>query len=612
MIAKMKKYTFLVFHKEYEKFLEKIRELGVMHVQTKESGIPEDADLAEQLNQSKEIVDVVTELEKRNDGGIKYAPLDVKTGEDVLATYKTLVASRDKLQQDLQKVEKDAHLIQPWGNFSFETLAKIKAEQGYDVRFYSCNASKYNADWEKEFGAFKISSAGSSLNFVTVTPETMEIEIDADIVKLPSRSLDELAKAKSLIEQEQVKAEEAITNLSGEALDKLIALQKQLQQSIELSNVKLGTQSEAEDRLMILEGWVPVDEEQSLLVLLKQQSVYYETRKAAIKDTVPVLLKNSAFAKLFESIGELYTLPSHKELDLTPFFAPFYMLFFGFCLGDAGYGLLIMLGTLIGLGKVKANVKPLMILGFLLGLSTTLMGVVGGTFFGIMLHPDDYKYAFELSGWLKTYQGYILSSDNLMLVALGLGYFQVIFAMFINLVNKIIQLGFKHGFAQMGWIIIVMITIPFYAMGTMEIISVELANKVAMISGIVGAIPALFMNTPGKNIFLNFGTGLWDAYGMASGLLGDVLSYIRLFALGISSAILGNVFNSLAMDLSPDTVVLRQIVMILILLFGHGLNFFMAALGSFVHPLRLTFVEFYKNAGFEGGGVKYAPFKEVN
>ena len=83
---------------------------------------------------------------------------------------------------------------------------------------------------------------------------------------------------------------------------------------------------------------------------------------------------------------------------------------------------------------------------------------------------------------------------------------------------------------------------------------------------------------------------------------------IRLFALGLSSGILGSVFNSLAMDLSPDTIVLKQLVMILILAFGHSLNLFMALLGSFVHPLRLTFVEFYKNAGFEGGGQKYEPF----
>jgi V/A-type H+-transporting ATPase subunit I len=144
-----------------------------------------------------------------------------------------------------------------------------------------------------------------------------------------------------------------------------------------------------------------------------------------------------------------------------------------------------------------------------------------------------------------------------------------------------------------------------------EKISPEQFKLYLIIAGSIGGFFIFFMNSPGKNPFLNLGLGIWDTYGMASGLLGDLLSYVRLFALGISSAVLGNVFNQLAFSLSPDIIVVRQLVILLILLFGHGLNFFMSALGSFVHPLRLTFVEFYKNAGFSGGGKKYDPFRRA-
>jgi V/A-type H+-transporting ATPase subunit I len=96
---------------------------------------------------------------------------------------------------------------------------------------------------------------------------------------------------------------------------------------------------------------------------------------------------------------------------------------------------------------------------------------------------------------------------------------------------------------------------------------------------------------------------------MVTGVLGDLLSYIRLFALGISSAILGFVFNSLA--LSVGTSFFGIIAMVIILVVGHGINIFMSGLGSFVHPMRLTFVEFYKNAGFSGGGKKYQPFRKL-
>jgi V/A-type H+-transporting ATPase subunit I len=212
---------------------------------------------------------------------------------------------------------------------------------------------------------------------------------------------------------------------------------------------------------------------------------------------------------------------------------------------------------------------------------------------------------------LSSFRYMLLDSNKLMILALVLGYIQVLFGMFLKAANRIRMFGVKYAISQFGWITIVAISVPAYGLGYLDMIPAGPANQVALISFIAGMIPALFYNSPGKNPFLNFGVGLWNTYQTASGLLGDVLSYIRLFALGISSAILGNVFNTLAFELSPDPkyIILRQLVIVLILLFGHSLNFFMAALGSFVHPLRLTFVEFYKNADFAGGGNKYEPFR---
>ena len=128
----------------------------------------------------------------------------------------------------------------------------------------------------------------------------------------------------------------------------------------------------------------------------------------------------------------------------------------------------------------------------------------------------------------------------------------------------------------------------------------------------IAALGIFPFNNPKRSILMNIGVGLWDTYNMVTGFTGDLLSYIRLFALGLSSAILGMVFNQLAMNLSPDLPVLGQLVFVIILLFGHGLNIFMSTLGSLVHPMRLTFVEFYKNAGFIGGGKEYKPYRNIN
>ena len=124
--------------------------------------------------------------------------------------------------------------------------------------------------------------------------------------------------------------------------------------------------------------------------------------------------------------------------------------------------------------------------------------------------------------------------------------------------------------------------------------------------GTLSALGIYIFNTPGRNPLINIGAGLWDTYNMATGILGDVLSYIRLFALGLAGGMLGQAFNNLAGMVKGDSFI-TWIPFVLILLFGHVLNILMSSLGAFVHPLRLTFVEYFKNAGYEGKGEKYNP-----
>jgi len=186
-----------------------------------------------------------------------------------------------------------------------------------------------------------------------------------------------------------------------------------------------------------------------------------------------------------------------------------------------------------------------------------------------------------------------------------LGAVQIIFGMIIKAANKTIQFGFKYALSTIGWLIIILSTALAYLIGG----AFAMGSNIHMAVLAVGAILAFFFNSPGKNIFLNFGLGLWDTYNMATGLLGDILSYVRLFALGLSGGILAGVFNSLAKGMSPDNVILGPIIMVVIFLIGHSINMFMNVLGAMVHPMRLTFVEFFKNSGYEGGGKEYKPFK---
>ena len=130
----------------------------------------------------------------------------------------------------------------------------------------------------------------------------------------------------------------------------------------------------------------------------------------------------------------------------------------------------------------------------------------------------------------------------------------------------------------------------------------------------VGGVLMLLLNNPKRNPLINLGAGLWDLYNNLTGLLSDVLSYIRLFAIGLSGGVLALVFNTLASGFVPEgaNIVVRLLIMIPILLIGHGINLFMSTISSFVHPLRLTFVEFFKNAGFEMAPRNFDPIRKMN
>jgi len=200
-------------------------------------------------------------------------------------------------------------------------------------------------------------------------------------------------------------------------------------------------------------------------------------------------------------------------------------------------------------------------------------------------------------------------NNILFIMALVLGGIQILFGMGVKAANETVQFGFKYALSTIGWILLfvggaTIAGLNMYASVPMETLK-PILYAVLGVSGVL----ILFLNSPGKNIFVNLGLGLWNTYNMVTGVLGDLLSYIRLFALGIATAILGFVFNSLAMSVGGGFF--GVIFMVIILVIGHSINLFMAGLGAFVHPMRLTFVEFYKNAGFSGGGKKYHPFRKL-
>ncbi|RHJ91304.1 V-type ATP synthase subunit I [Parabacteroides bouchesdurhonensis] len=606
MIVKMSKYAFMVYHKEYDTFLNTLRGLGVVHIKETKS-ITDDEHLQKLLAERKRVNTLMRFFKNLNAAkkDVKLAPareLDKKEGLKLMEKIEELQEKKLQLLAYRQSLEKDIDYMSIWGEFSYQNINRLK-RAGYDVTFFSCPTAKYEPVWGDLYNAFLINNFQSVTYFLTVTKEGTLIDIDADRPKMPAMGM-----AKLLIRHEQClkEIEEVDNELKRCASDDyktLDAFDKNLQNEFNLINALVQTDKQAADKLMLLEGWVPAEDAPAMEKELEKQGYFFQELEIEDGDKVPIKLRNNKFNRLYEPITRMFSLPNYGELDPTPFFAPFFMLFFGLCFGDGGYGLLLIIACAIAKRKVKADYKPFLTLFQYLGLAALIVGTCTGSFFGIELAKVPA---------LSKVKDYFVNSDNLMTFSIIIGLVQIIFGKCVAAFKIKIQRGVKYSIAPFAWVFVIVSLVCAFGLPYLNVHLSDTVMTVFYVIGGAGLLVAYLYNSPGKNIFLNFGTGLWNTYNMASGLLGDTLSYIRLFAIGLTGAILGGVFNTLAISMTDGlNIVLRIILMLFILLVGHTINIGLCTISSLVHPLRLIFVEYYKNAEFEGGGKAYTPFKKA-
>ena len=599
----MKKFSFLIYHNDYDVFLQDLRELGLIHVAQQVKEVEHNDELEDYLDQlkklqlSKKILQSATSNDKIEiPQNIANVDLGYKVPQDIDNIQERITT----LNQQIQVSSKELESLEPWGNFDTEIIKKLK-ESGYNINFFSIQKSAYKPEWEKEFNAILINES-SRYNFITVTQQDNVAEqLGLEPLKLPDVSFNDLSNLIESLKDKRNKEEESLKMLSAD-IPSIDAAIIDLESKISLKNVVLNTSRVADDKLMLMQGWAPAEKESKIESYLQSKDAYYEVSDPKPEDDVPIQLKNNKFFKLFEPITKLYMLPKYNELDLTAYFAPFFMIFFGLSLGDVGYGLfLFLVATGAKMWKKSTmgdSLKSTLSLVQVLGVSAFFCGILTGGFFGIQLYDLNTSFTHKLKD--KVY----FDNDMMFNLALILGGVQVIFGMVLKVFNRSIQFGYVYGISTIGWIILLLSFIISALFPTF----LPMGGTVHLIILGISAIAIFFINSPGKNIFLNLGLGLWDTYNMATGLLGDILSYVRLFALGLSGGILATVFTDLAVGMSPDIMILGPLVTILIFVVGHAINIFMNTLGAIVHPMRLTFVEFFKNSEFSGGGQKYQPF----
>lgn len=611
MIREMTRYSFLLYHNDLDSFLVHLRELGMVDITTS-SWVPseKDKELLDRIQTyakvdramaSVAMDDDLYETQHENRCEIE-DHAEFRSTEEAVDNFIKAKDLMESVDASIDKFRREIKDLEVWGDFNPSLIEKLKGE-GLILRFFSVDAKGYDPAWEDQYPIEVVGSKGTNLFFVLVEENTFTQKLElgnAQEIKPPSSSanhkleqIESLESTKNEINRVIIKATRSKEKIKEEYV--------KLKNEYNFSKVKNSGEKTADGTLIYMEGWSLKEDTDKILEFAQGQDVLCMNEAAKAEQNPPIKLKNNFFNRLYEPIGDLYMLPKYNELDMTPFFAPFFMIFFGMCFGDAGYGLLLILVIVALWRKIPQKFKDFAWLGIFLNIATIIFGILTGNFFGIELAkiPE-----------LVRFKEYFISNENMFNVAIGLGVAQVFFGMCVKIFNRSKKGGsFLYGLSSLGWVLLIL----FSGLAYLELTEwYKFGSTAYLISIAVAAVLIFFFNTPKKNPFVNFGKGLYNCYEMGTGVIGDLVSYVRLFAIGLSGAIIAQVFNALSVGLSGDIPVVSTIVMLIILVVGHGLNIFISALGAFVHPVRLTFVEFYKNAEFEGGGRKFDPFSKYS
>ena len=624
MIQEMKKLTFLVTNGEYEKFIANIRELGVIHVEELQQGATSDElqaglDMAVRYKEALKALDFAAESYEPS-ATYMPQPADASKAVVLLDTVERLLKEENSVKHSIDATDDAIQQLEPFGEFSWDSIRQLE-QSGYKPYFYAVNNKMYKAEWGEKYFATAINEINKKTYFVAFSNEDQEPDITAERLFLPDESLSVYQEKRKVLEEQLASIHEQMLQVNAVDRASIEAGQVANENDIQLSKVHLSKEDIAGGAVKLMVGWTLKEKADRVVDYLEKEHIFYELEDPAFDDNVPIQIKNDKFSSLFEPILRMYSLPNYHDIDPLPFFAPFFMLFFGLCMGDMGYGMLILAAS-IAIIFAKPDLAKYGKLGALLGGMTCICGFITGTFFGIDLATVNWEF-------IKPMQPYFINDSMkdsffgyspMMVISVIIGLIQVLLGMTLAGCKAVKNYGFVYGVGKFSWVVALLSATLLFGF---PLFGVEWSHPVQCVFYALIALSALgifFLNNPnaykkdsalGKALGVgsNIGGGIWATYGMSTGLLGDLLSYIRLFALGLTGGVLGSVFNQLAMEMSPDVPVVHELVMLIILLFGHGINFGLCMISSFVHPMRLTFVEYFKNADFEGNGKEYQPFQ---
>ena len=605
MIEKMKLVHIVTSASRKEEMLDGLREVGLMH-------------LAEKQNADRNISEQFQTLSKTANALKEYADPKAKekapilSDEEFAGMYREVLDALEQkaaLSQTIGAANTELDRISAWGDFSPQEVKELK-EEGFDFHFYRLGAKELqDALNDENIRLIRLSSV-DKMDTVAVIG-TLPPTIPATEFVLPEKSVSELKEQIEACTKEIAVCDEKLRKASvydDSFNDQMLKARNDMNYSA------ASATAQSDEDFVWLTGYIPEADLEPFKAKADAMNCAWAVEDVSEDDDqIPTKIRYNKVSALIKPVFDILgILPGYREQDVSLWFFLFFVLFFAMIIGDGGYGVLILLGT-IALTVKEKKVTNVSFLLYVLSIATIIWGAVTGTWFGmesVMNIPFFKKMVIPSIATYPEYFGLTanVTQNAIMKFSFSIGAIQMALGSILSVKKKIPEKDLSW-IADIGWTIAI---IAMYMLSLNLVIHEDINLK--PVFALIGAAFALVVLFGGMSPDKSFGDGLKSGLGDAFtqflntiSCFGNVMSYIRLFAVGMAGVAISQSFNGIAAGMHGP----MMIVGIVVVLIGHALNIVMCFLSVVVHGVRLNVLEFSGQVGLEWTGIPYEPFKKM-
>ena len=605
MIVPMHKVTLFISAPHQDEALGELRKLGVLHVQHVRPPQSEDiSELESALNSVEKCRQILDNTEKP----VNLQEITDIKAEDIVSEVLSLIAEKQQIASRIDEKNTLLEWFETWGKVSAGDIEALQAK-GIYLRLYDIERNVLSSIPEDGFAEI-LHEEKNQLKIAFIS-ESEKVRLDVKEEFPPQEDFESVTRELNSLKVRLEEVNLRLGKMTG-AVGLVEQYRQDLEKRLEFARVKFGMQDV--EKIVYLQGYCPEEKTEKLIRAAEKNGWGIMTEEPELIDNPPTLLKMSKWVAIIKPVFDfLGTVPGYREYDISKYFLIFFAFFVAMIIGDAGYGAIFLAVCIFAHYKSAKSGKPLALsikLFYVLSIMTILWGTITGNWFGAVQIAGLPFFKALTIPQLATFPELFpdLKADpqqKVMFICFVIAITQLSLANIMNFLKAFPEL---KAVAHLGWTVM-MVGLFLVVLNLVLGMAMPGFTVWIIIGGLVSII--LFMNQEkGQSFFKGILAGLGGAFNTfldSISSFSNIISYIRLFAVGMASVAIASSFNNIA---APMMHGFAFPAAILVLLIGHGLNIVMGMLSVIVHGIRLNVLEFSSQLGMEWTGYEYKPFKE--